>query len=247
LRRAARRTLPLLAALAVASACASLPREPPLVPLAADDATAAAWLARLRERESSLRSMRAVGKLRVEAENGKGRVREVIVAERPARLRLETLNLLGQTQALLVVDGEGFEFFDGRRVERGRSSERALEHLGLELAPDAAVTALLAAPALPEGEPLQVLGGGGVRVVVFPTWRLRFSPVGELRALDALDPAGALEWSARYERWQEVPGGRYPFEIVLHFAGSRLRAELELERVELDLWLDPSLFRVPGS
>jgi hypothetical protein len=233
----------------VALGCATVLPLPelPLEPLAPDDAVAAAWLADLRERERAHRSVRAVGKMRVEAEEGKGRVREVIVAERPARLRLETLNLLGQTQALLVVDGETFEFYDGTAIQRGGTARQALERLGLELAPDDAVSALLAAPALPAGSPLEVLGADGVRVVRFPSWLVRFSPAGELDGLDALDGSGRLQWSARYERWQDVPGGRYPFAIVLHFRSSQLRAELEMERVELDPALDDALFRFPGS
>ncbi len=243
LRRA--RRLALLG-LALATACATPPPRVPLVPLQTDDVTAAAWVTELRGRGAH-RAVRAVGKLWVEAEGGKGRVREVILAQRPARLRLETLNLLGQTQALLVIDGEAFGFYDGRTLQQGVRAEQALESLGLRLPPAAAVSALLAAPALPEGAPLEVFDAGGARIVRFPSWRLGFSPLGELSTLDALDAMGRPTWSVRYDRWQEVPGGRYPFEIGLHFAGSELRAELELERVELDPALDEALFRVPGS
>ena len=53
-----------------------------------------------------------------------------------------------------------------------------------------------------------------------------------------------MRWSAEYADWQSVPGGRYPFSLVLFFPETRLRAELELAQVELNPQLDPTLFRV---
>jgi hypothetical protein len=44
-----------------------------------------------------------------------------------------------------------------------------------------------------------------------------------------------------------VPGGRYPFNVVLSFPATQLRAELELSAVELNSQLEASLFRVAGG
>ena len=59
------------------------------------------------------------------------------------RLRLESLNFLGQTQSLLVTDGTSFWFFDGRALDSGRLSEELLSRrLGVDLGPEEAVAVL---------------------------------------------------------------------------------------------------------
>jgi hypothetical protein len=44
-----------------------------------------------------------------------------------------------------------------------------------------------------------------------------------------------------------VPGGRYPFRLVLSFPRTQLRAEIRLKTVELNADLDRGLFRAPES
>ena len=61
------------------------------------------------------------------------------------------------------------------------------------------------------------------------------APIVPLRTHDA---------GAQYEAWRDVPGGRYPFRVVLSFPETGLRAELELDSVELNPQLETSLFRV---
>jgi hypothetical protein len=60
------------------------------------------------------------------------------------------------------------------------------------------------------------------------------------------DASGAVS-DAEYATWRDVPGGRYPFSVVLSFPETRLRAELELSTVELNPRLEASLFRVAGG
>jgi hypothetical protein len=193
----------------------------------------------------SRQRLRAVGKLHVKSPDGSVSVQEVVLAERPARLRLESLNMLGQAQTLLVTDGERFSFFDGKKLEDGAAEPTILrERLGLAFAPDEAVRALLAAPLQYEWRPREILGRGEEREVRLPAQSLRFDPGGELSAIAALDEQGQVRWRAEYAEWREVPGGRYPFSLVLSFPETQLRAELELSEVELNPALDPTLFRV---
>jgi hypothetical protein len=74
--------------------------------------------------------------------------------------------------------------------------------------------------------------------------RLRIGPDGELAVVQSLDGAGAVRWVARYERWRDVEGGRYPFLVRLEFPATGARAEVALRRVELNPRLDPGLFRL---
>jgi hypothetical protein len=200
------------------------------------------------------RSVRAFVKLRIDSEQGKGTVRAVIVAERPDRLRLETLNLLGQTQTLLVVDGKSFAFYEGRgAVERGVTDPQVLRlRLGLDVEPLEAVALLLAAPALPAESPRQIwalrgAAAGSERRAEFAAGSVRFAGEGELREVASLDARGRLRWQAAFEGWRDVSGGRYPSELRIQFPETGLRAELSVEEVELNAALDDQLFRVRGG
>jgi len=189
-------------------------------------------------------SLRAVGKLRIEGPRGAGSVKQVVLVERPARLRLETLNVLGQAATMLVTDGERFAFFDGKTLDDGEVSAEVLrERLGLAFSPGEAVGALLAAPQPVRWPPRAILARGAERAVLLDDQSLRFAEDGELAAIESLDAEGAVLWTAEYAGWREVPGGRYPFSVVLSFPETKLRAELELEKAELNQTLDASLFR----
>jgi hypothetical protein len=234
-----------LTALLGSAACA-LRAGPPLVALPGETARAEEMLQRLRADAEGRQRVRAQGKVELASRERSGSFREVILAERPANLRLETLNLIGQTQTLLVTDGREFAFYDGRRLERGAvTSEVLRERLGLDLEPADAVAALLGAPRLPEGPPRAVFGQGEERIVVLSGARVRFAAEGDLSEVRILDADGALRWIASYRGWREASGGRYPFDLVLEFPKTELRAKLTLREVELNPALDPALFRLP--
>lgn len=241
--RLAARAASALAALSVA-ACAT-PGGPAFRPVAGEDELLRARVEAAASQGDSRLRLRAVGKLRVESPDGSASVQEVVLAERPARLRLESLNVLGQAATLLVTDGERFAFYDGKRLEDGAAEPEILRsRLGLAFAPTEAVRALLVAPLAVEWSPRAILGRGDEREVQLPLESLRFAPSGELAAIAALDEHGEVRWRAEYAEWRDVPGGRYPFSLVLSFPETELRAEFELTQVELNPALDPSLFRV---
>ena len=74
------------------------------------------------------------------------RGRQVLVAERPASLRVEIQGLLNQTVAVLVTDGERFELFraDDRSYRSGPVEPDLLwRHAWLALTPQQAIDVLL--------------------------------------------------------------------------------------------------------
>ena len=83
------------------------------------------------------------------------------------------------------------------------------------------------------------------RVALFEHSRVHFGSGGELAGVEALDARGQVRWHATYDRWRDVPGGRYPYSMVFHFPMRQLVAELELDSVELNPTLDPALFSLP--
>jgi hypothetical protein len=237
----------LLACLLFAS-CASFERAPAFQPITGEDAPMRALVERALGEAEVRNGLRAVGKLHVAGPGGSGNVKQVILVERPARLRLESLNVLGQAATLLVTDGERYAFFDGKTLDDGDVSDATLrERLGLAFAPEEAAGALLVAPKPVVWPPRAILARGAEREVSFADQRLRFADGGELSAIESLDASGGVLWTAEYATWREVPGGRYPFSVVLSFPGTQLRAELELSAVELNPKLEASLFRVPGG
>jgi hypothetical protein len=234
------------AALVVAAGCATTPPLLPVVRVDGEEARIESYLAAARAGEAERRSVRTVGRLRLESPNGSGSVREVIVVERPSRLRLEALNVLGQTQALLVADGERFAFFDGSTLSRGPLSEDLLRDLlGLDLGPAEAVGVLLGAPPIEAGPLLGVLGQGTDRIAELDSQLVRFAADGELRGVALLGPTGLPRWNVEYASWQEAGGGRYPFSVILSFPRLETRAEFEVREAELNVELDMSLFYVP--
>jgi hypothetical protein len=226
------------------AACATS-EGPPFRPIAGEEEALQARLAAATRAADARQALRAVGKLHVKSKDGSVSVQEIVLAERPARLRLESLNLLGQAQSLLVTDGERYSFFDGKTLEDGAAEPGILrDRLGLGLAPQEAVQALLAAPLASDWPPREILGRGDERELRGPEQSVRFAPGGELSRIAALDEQGRVRWEASYDEWRDVPGGRYPFSLVLSFPETSLRAELELTQVELNPALDPALFRV---
>ena len=230
----------------VLGGCRTLAPPPVLAPVSGEYARIQAWMARSRAEGEQRWAVRALGSLKLDSPSGGGRVKQVILAQRPARLRLESLNFLGQTQGLLVTDGERFSYFDGRELVGGAVSQDVLrQYLGLDLEPAEAVRVLLAAPLIGDATPRAILGAGDERVVELNARRLHFGPDGQLLGVEVRDFAGATRWRVTYERWRSVQEGRYPFAMGLFFPRTELHAELRLDEVELNPELDPSLFRVP--
>jgi len=241
--RLAARAACALACLALA-ACATS-EGPPFRPIAGEeDALHARFAAATRDAEAR-QALRATGKLRVKSKDGTVSVQEVVLVQRPARMRLESLNVLGQAQSVFILDDDLFRFFDGQRVEDGDTKADTLrERLGLTLEPSEAIRALLAEPLASDWPPREILGRGDERELRGATQSVRFAAGGELSRLSALDARGQVRWQAEYDEWRDVPGGRYPFSLVLSFPETSLRAELELTQVELNPKLDPALFTV---
>ena len=233
--------------------CPSLqgPRPLPLRPVAGEEERIARWIRAARARGEGRRSLRAFGRIRIESPEGRGSWREVVLVERPDRLRLETLGMLGQAQALLVSNGDAYTFYDGAEIERGAAYDGVLrDRLGFDIDTGDAIAVLLAAPVIAGESPLQIFAEGEGRVVELEMQRVRFDPDGRLAGVDQLDANGETVWSAAYGAYAEtVSEARgettvFPMELALAFPRAGLRVSLEFQEVALDPDLDPSVFDV---
>lgn len=247
------RALPAVAALAwIALACRSA--LPPAVPLADDDPRPAALLAGLEARSASVEALRGLARLSVDGPGGSLRSKQVVVAARPARLRVEVLGFLSQTVAVLVTDGVEYTLVDTRdhswehdRVRPGLLYDVA----GIDLDPAQAVRVLLGVPRLDGLELARASGraDGSVQLVLTdargrPRRALEFDADGLLRRLAEWDAAGVPRFDARYADVESLEPADLARRIEIHFPATGVRATLDLSSLTLNPALSPDTFRL---
>jgi hypothetical protein len=232
----------------MAGACAILGPSDGFRTIQGEEALLVARLREIRAEGILRHSLRAMGSLRIDSLRGSVRTTQVVLAQRPGWLRIESLSPLGQTATLLVSDGEWFSFFDGRTIESGETGPDVLrDRLQLDFTPEEAIDALLLSTLRLEGAVQRVRARGAEREVWFERERVGLDAAGRLASHTVLGPEGEVRWRAEFSDWRDGSGGSYPFRIVLSFPRMRLRADLELSRVEVDPLLPPDLFLLPGE
>ena len=244
----------LVALLLVAPACRTVI---PAIPLAPDDPRPAAFLAQWNEAVQERRSLRGRARLAVDGDDGDIRIRsdEIVVLERPARLRVEVLGFLNQTAAVIATDGERFEIFRSgdRSYETGTVHPALLwQEAHLALTPEEAVEVLLGAPvpgaglvpagAIDVGEGLirMDLVDAGSRV----RQRAAFDTAARLREFEVVGDDGAVLWRARFDDYAAVDGIPFAHTIVLDVTAGTSHVEISLRDVELNPELPPGIFRL---
>lgn len=228
------------------------PASDPLVPVSGERERLQDYLRRAVEDGNARSSMRLVGQLHLRSAAGSVSVREVVVAKRPARLRMESLDWLGQTRTLLVSDGQRYAFFDGRELYRGPVDDALLlDRLGLDLRLREAVALLLAAPpldaSLGAGRPLAVFARGETRVAQLDRHQLSFDAQGRLLGIAMFAGRSRAGWKVEYSDWGPVSGGSYPAHLAFFFPSTQVHARLDVREVELNLALEEALFVLPVS
>jgi hypothetical protein len=248
------RTALIALALLAASACRTVI---PAVPLAPDDPRPAAFLVGWDEAARERRSLRGRAHLAVDGDDGGIRIRsdEIVVLERPARLRVEVQGFLHQTAAVITTDGERFEIFriDDRSYETGRVHPALLwQEAHIALTPEEAVDVLLGAPALGAGlAPARAVdvGEGLIRMDLVDAERrvrrrVAFDRTARLREFEVVGDDGAVLWRARFDDYAAVDGVPFAHDIVLDVAAGATHVEISLRDVELNPALPPDIFRV---
>jgi outer membrane lipoprotein-sorting protein len=247
----------LVVALLFASACRTVPSA---IPLAPDDPRPAARLAQWEDAARDRHSLRGRARLAVDGDDGAVRIRgnEIVVLERPARMRVEVLGFLNQTAAVVTTDGERFEIFRSgdRSYETGEVHEQLLwQEAHLALTPEEAVEVLLGAPALGAGlVPAHAVdaGGGWIRMDLVDSERrvrrrVAFDATSRLREFEVVGDDGAVAWRARFGDYASVDGVPFAHAIVLDVTAGVAHVEISLRDVELNPELPPDIFRLRAS
>jgi len=254
-RRARLRAAALLAA-SILAACRTV--GPALPGLAPEDPRPAALLAGLAVSAAERTALRAEARVSIEGQRRASFSKQLLLLERPARLRLEIVGLLGQRVAVLATDGARYDLYRAEHpaLESGEVHAGILfDVAGLALTPEEAVQLALGVPLLPtEGTPAAesaaALPEGGVRVVLRaraaeePRRTLEFDAAGHLARYAVHAPGGALVFEARYDDYRDVAGSAFAFAIAVELPATGTHAELQFRWVELNPALSDDLFRL---
>ena len=200
----------------------------------------------LIQRSGELRSLRALAKVYYSGADGKGGFQEVILVQRPDRLRLETLSPMG---AILIVTADadeiaGFEPREGL-FYRGKSSRQNLyRYTKIPLALGELTAVLMGLPPFASQGPwsndghsiVRDLGGGWNEAITFhPS---QWLPARWQRS----NPEGNVELSAEFSDFSSTAAGTFPLKIVLNAPPQQRRLEIQYQEPELNVDLSPVLF-----
>jgi len=255
---AARRAPALAAALLAGAACAhgpprNLSRDP------------SALLDQVLAAQRRVERVRGTARVRIQSPSLSGTVTELVAAEKPDRVHLETLDFFGDPAAVLVAGGGRFALWDAREkvFYRGAATPANVSRLlPFDLPVEELVTILCgSAPILP-GAPLEVgaedavvlltigqgeigqrLGLGEHATVVSSQVRRELPP-------GAAPSEGRVGYDLAFERFVDRGGVRFPNVTELDAATSRSRVELSWRDLEVNGAPDAELFQLsppPGA
>jgi len=207
------------------------------------------------DRSRARRAIRATARVKIDGQRGASFTRELIVLERPKRMRVEVMGLLGQRVAVLTTVGEQYELYQAESpgVERGDIRASILwEVAGVPLTPGDAVNFLLGAPLVPPEAPAGASGSiqqgratvewqdpaTGVR------HRIEFDEADLLVAYHVRAPSGPELLSVRYDDFRLVGDEPFAHAVTLDFPETALHAEIAYKQVELNPDLPGGLFRL---
>jgi hypothetical protein len=221
----------------------------------------AALLGEVRAAQARVKTVRGSARVHIDSPGLSGTVTEFAVAEKPDRVRLETLDFFGNPVAVLVSDGASFAFLDARAgvFYRGAATpENVSRLLPFVLPAEELVTILCGSAPLLPGEALEVTVEDG--------WLLLTLGRGDIGQRLAIGEAAAVEWSRVRRavpgdgdaRSETAPAYDLQFEDFLRRGGVRFPTRLELDApagrahvklawrddLEVNAPLEPSLFRL---
>ena len=251
-----RRRLVLLVLLsAVAFGCRT--PAPTYAALPADDPRPTRLLTAWNQLAEARQAMRARTHISVDGADGAIRLRgrQRVVLERPARLRVEILGLLGQMAAVLVTDGNRYELLRAgdQSYESGSVHPELLwQQVWIALTPEEAVDVLLGVPA-PDPSLVTTAAwadaAGKVRLELRDgdgnlRRRAIFDAEGRLQRLEVFEIGGQRRWQASFDHYKPLDGTPFAHRVVLDVNAGGTHAEVELRDVELNPPLQPDIFRL---
>lgn len=231
-------------------------RPGPIEPLDTSPLPSAETVAeQLRQDTAARRSMRSLGRVTYFGEKGRVRLNAVLLAERPGKLRVETLSPLEQPVDVMVTDGQRLSLLSGGRLREGPATPENLARLiPINLWPDELVEVLLGGvprseryrPSALEHHPerdgrwrltLRADGGESLELGLEPASR-RIEEVVSRAA------GGGVGFTVRYDEHEALEGvaGEFPRRIDFVMEAPELEVTIKLRELELNAPIDAALF-----
>ncbi len=240
------RYLTLTIAFAAFPGCALLTRQAPPEVFPEERRPAQELAQSLIRRNSELKSLRTLAGVYYSGAEGRQSFQEVVLVQRPDRLRLETLSPMG---ALLILTASADEMAGFHTREgvfyRGKSSiENLYRFTQIPLSVGELTAVLMGLPPSAgeaewknEGPSIvRDLRAGWKEAITFhpsQSWAIRWQ---------RLSPEGKVEISARFSDFIDTPAGPFPLKIVLEAPTQQRRLEITYKEPELNVDLATALF-----
>lgn len=239
----------------VSAGCAGLRRPTPVVPPVRLP-TAGELEEVLASRRETVRSLRALSRLRYRDAHESTSFRQALIVARPDRLRVEATSLFGAVFVLTADDG-ALAAYQDNTVYRGQASPENLRryiHVGLPVSE--LVDIVLGTPPPRQGRHAQVsfdLQAGAVRLwqdVGHGALLVWFSEAELPVAAEERGVDGRVQWRATFGDYEQCNGYPVATRIGLELPRGQRSLEMTLEDVDLNPVLDRSVFALrtpPGS
>ena len=212
---------------------------------------AAGWTAEklvgiLADRDQQFQSLRSLASVRYRGPEGTQGFQEAVLIQRPDKVRLETLTLLG---AILIVTVNadqiaGLHPREGLYLRGKSSKENLFRYTRIPLELREMTRLLIGLPPVVTSASWQIggnslyreLNGAGKEIVVFDL--TREVPIRWYR----LGSDGSAELSAAFDDFSATPAGLFPLKITLEAADQPRSLEIVYQEPEVNVEIAPSLF-----
>jgi len=244
-----------LVAAALGGVLAGCPRRVPPADLSRDPAV---LMGEVQAAQARVRRVHGMARVKISSPGPSGSVTEFVAAEKPDRVRLETLDFFGNPAAVLVAAGGRFAFLDTREnvFYRGEATPENVSRLLPVVIPVEELVTILcgSAPLLP-GKPLEVgiedglllltigLDEVGQRLAIGERASVEWSRVR--RAAPGGGRDDAVAYDLAFDRFRERLEARFPLDVRLDAPAGGSRVELTWrEEVDVNGPVDPKLFEM---
>ncbi len=231
----------------VLTGCATSITPPPPAQGPVKQWDAAELLNSIAQRREQFRSVRTLARVDYSGPEGKSGFQEAILVQRPDRLRLETLTLLGAILIVTVNEKEiiGYHPREGLFLRGQRSKENLLRYTQIPLELDEITALLLGLPPVEHGLPATLVGN----VLVFSSNGGRRDRVAFESQLaiptkwERLNALGQVELMAHFTDYAATSAGLFPGRILIESPPQAKRLQIRFEKPELNITLESQLFR----
>jgi hypothetical protein len=190
--------------------------------------------------------LRALARVDYAGPDGKHGFQEAVIVQRPDRLRLETLTMLGAAMIVTVNDREiiGYHVREGIMVRGDTSKANLLKYTQIPLELDEITALLTGLPPVDLSAPWQQEG-----------MALVFSPKGQKTdavAFESQDPvptqwerfnsAGAIEVKVSFGDYIATPAGLFPSRLTVEAPLQKRKVEIRYQEPELNVALSNDVF-----